>query len=125
MKPCNTNKLTGWKRDGFCRGYSEDKGSHTVCVIVSNEFLKFTLSKGNDLISKSYTFPGLVEGDRWCVCLERWFEAYLAGYAPKIIPESSDQSSLKELEKRLNKNVLHLYFKNEVKENYNYGCHIC
>lgn len=109
MKPCNLQKVTGWKRDGFCKAFPEDKGSHTVCVIVTNDFLKFTLSKGNDLISKTYRFPGLVEGDRWCVCLERWFEAYLAGFAPKIVPESSDPSALEELEMRVSRRVLQSY----------------
>lgn len=122
MIPCNLNKVTGWKRDGFCKGYPEDKGSHTVCVIVSNDFLRYTLSKGNDLISKSYNFPGLIPGDRWCVCLERWFEAYLAGYAPKIVPEASDPTSLIELESRISKNILQSYYQSSYHTS---SCEIC
>lgn len=122
MKPCNLNKITGWKRDGFCRSYPDDRGSHTVCVVADDRFLRYTLSKGNDLITPNYNFPGLKAGDRWCVCLERWFEAYLAGAAPKIIPAASDPTSIRELERRIKKGILQSYFV-DYRENYqNEGC---
>jgi uncharacterized protein (DUF2237 family) len=110
MEPCNLKKITGWKRNGYCQYFPQDEGNHTICAVVTNEFLNFTLSKGNDLIKKSYNFPGLQEGDRWCLCLERWFQAYLAGVAPKIVAESSDPYALNILVSRIGKNKLYSYF---------------
>lgn len=89
LKPCNYNPITGYRRDGFCNYHSDDYGTHIVCALVDDKFLKFTKSKGNDLISPSYNFPGLKSGDKWCICIGRWIEAYQAGVAPKIFPASS------------------------------------
>ena len=73
-----------------------DTGTHVVCAIVDDEFLQFTKSKGNDLITPiPVRFPGLVPGDKWCLCILRWLEAYNAGKAPKIIPESTNSVALK------------------------------
>ncbi len=64
---------------------------HIVCAIVDDKFLQFTKSKGNDLITSNSNFPGLKSGDTWCLCISRWIEAYEAGVAPKIIPESTHE----------------------------------
>jgi uncharacterized protein (DUF2237 family) len=88
---CATGKVTGFYRDGICSTGPTDSGTHIVCAIVDNDFLKFTKSKGNDLITPTPYFPGLVSGDKWCLCILRWIEAYNAGKAPKIIAESTNK----------------------------------
>jgi hypothetical protein len=92
---CNTGKITGFNRDGMCSSNTADIGTHIICAIVDNNFLEFTKSKGNDLITPSGGFPGLVAGDKWCLCILRWIEAHKAGKAPKIIPESTNELALK------------------------------
>ena len=93
---CPTGKVTGFYRDGNCVTGPSDTGKHIVCAIVDDEFLEFTKSKGNDLITPILgSFPGLVAGDKWCLCILRWLEAYKAGKAPKIIPESTNSVALK------------------------------
>ncbi len=92
---CGNGKITGWKRDSYCSNYTEDEGTHIVCARVTNDFLIFTLSKGNDLITSTRNFPGLVEGDCWCLCVMRWIEAYNNGVAPPIFLKGTDQSVLK------------------------------
>jgi uncharacterized protein (DUF2237 family) len=96
---CPIGKVTGYYRDGNCVTGPTDTGKHIVCAIVDDEFLQFTKSKGNDLITPFGTnpgsFPGLVAGDKWCLCILRWLEAYKAGKAPKIIPESTNSIALK------------------------------
>jgi uncharacterized protein (DUF2237 family) len=97
MVPCclTPGKITGFYRDGMCSSGADDVGTHVVCAIVDDEFLKFTKSKGNDLITPfPPSFPGLVAGDKWCLCILRWLEAYKAGKAPKIIPESTNELAL-------------------------------
>lgn len=88
--------MTGYFRDGFCRTISEDTGTHTVCAIVTQEFLEYSASKGNNLITPIpyYNFPGLKPGDKWCLCISRWLEAEKAGKAPFIILESTHLKSL-------------------------------
>ncbi|WP_124979421.1 DUF2237 family protein [Nonlabens xiamenensis] len=83
---CCTDPMTGYWRDGFCRTALEDHGTHVVCAVMNKEFLEFTKSKGNDLSTPNlrYNFPGLQEGDQWCLCVMRWVEAEKAGKAPKI-----------------------------------------
>ena len=80
---CSTDPLTGFYRDGCCATGAEDVGSHTVCSVVTSEFLEFSLLAGNDLSTPrpEWGFPGLSPGDRWCVCAERWLEAHRAGCA--------------------------------------------
>ena len=97
LKSCCTSPLTGYFRDGFCRTDKSDFGSHTVCVVVTEEFLEFSKRKGNDLITPNpiYSFPGLKEGDKWCLCALRWKEAYEAGCAPKVELESTDEKALR------------------------------
>ncbi|WP_218353888.1 DUF2237 family protein [Alteromonas lipotrueiana] len=77
---------TGFTREGFCYTPIADKGNHSVCAIVDREFLEFTASYGNDLMTPrpDLSFSGLKPGDRWCLCASRWLEAYKAGVAPKV-----------------------------------------
>ena len=98
--PCSLNPLTGFFRDGCCTTSVQDKGLHNICVIVNQEFLTFSKSKGNDLITprEEFSFPGLKSGDKWCVCVDRWIEAYLEGCAPKIILQATSESVLKKIE---------------------------
>jgi hypothetical protein len=93
---CPTGKVTGFYRDGNCVTGPTDTGTHVVCGIMDDNFLEFTNSKGNDLITPiPGSFPGLVAGDKWCLCILRWLEAYNAGKAPKIIAESTNSMALK------------------------------
>jgi uncharacterized protein (DUF2237 family) len=96
LVPCSFEPLTGFFRDGCCKTNEEDVGSHLVCAIVSDEFLQFSLAKGNDLITArpEYQFPGLVAGDQWCLCLNRWIEAFQANCAPMIKLESTNIKAL-------------------------------
>ena len=95
LKLCSTSPLTGWTRNGFCTVDELDKGFHTVCARVTSEFLKYTKSRGNDLTTSSGSFPGLREGDFWCLCASRWLEAYHAGVAPPVKLESTNIEVLK------------------------------
>ena len=90
---CNDpGKVTGYYRDGICSTGPTDEGTHVVCAIMDDEFLQYTKSQGNDLITPHPpSFPGLVAGDKWCVCILRWIQAYNAGKAPKLIPESTNE----------------------------------
>lgn len=83
---CCTKPMTGFYRDGFCRTDERDLGRHTICAIVTEKFLTFSQAKGNDLTTPApdFDFPGLKEGDGWCLCVDRWKEAYLAGAAPGV-----------------------------------------
>jgi uncharacterized protein len=93
---CCTNPLTGYYRDGFCKTDESDFGKHVICAIVTNEFLQFSYENGNDLITPNpfFSFPGLKEGDKWCLCATRWKEAYIAGKAPKVILECTHAKAL-------------------------------
>lgn len=95
--PCGTNPVTGFYRDGCCETGPEDMGTHTICVLLTTEFLEFSKSRGNDLVTPfpEYDFPGLKEGDRWCLCALRWVEAYGAGVAPLIFLEATNEITLK------------------------------
>jgi uncharacterized protein (DUF2237 family) len=87
LLPCSRDPLTGFYRDGCCATGPEDVGSHTVCAVVTEEFLRFSALAGNDLSTPrpAWGFPGLTPGDRWCVCASRWLEAYDAGCAPAVV----------------------------------------
>ena len=93
---CCTNPITGFTRDGFCSHHPLDHGLHLVCALMTKDFLEFSKSKGNDLSTPrpEFNFPGLKEGDRWCLCALRWKEAYDAGVAPKVHLESCHLNSL-------------------------------
>ena len=94
--PCSFDPLTGFYRDGCCSTGDEDKGRHTVCAVMTEDFLIFSASKGNDLSTpmEEYGFPGLKAGDRWCLCADRWVEAWEAGAAPKVVLQSTEESAL-------------------------------
>lgn len=86
----------GYTREGFCYVPASDIGNHSVCVIVSTEFLQFSKQRGNDLTTAlpEYDFPGLHDGDRWCLCAARWQEAFVANCAPKVILSATNQACL-------------------------------
>ena len=94
---CSFSPLTGFFRDGCCTTGPQDLGRHVVCAKVTEEFLTFSLRQGNDLITPmpQYRFPGLEPGDRWCVCANRWLEAYHAGCAPPVFLEGTHHSVLR------------------------------
>ena len=86
LENCCQNPMTGFFRDGYCNTCSEDIGMHTICVIMTEDFLKFSFNQGNDLTTSipEYDFPGLKPGDKWCLCLPRWLEALEMNQAPKV-----------------------------------------
>ena len=88
--------MTGFYRDGCCRTGAEDMGLHLVCIVATDEFLEFSKDRGNDLSTPNmmYQFPGLVAGDRWCLCVERWKEALEAGMAPDVVLGATHISAL-------------------------------
>lgn len=96
LETCSTNPLTGAYRNGCCETGPNDIGTHTVCAIMSDEFLEFSKEMGNDLTIDypRYNFKGLKQGDKWCLCVSRWIEAYKAGCAPKIILEATNLKTL-------------------------------
>lgn len=96
LKPCSHDPLTGFFRDGCCNTSDEDVGRHTVCVVVSADFLQFSRLCGNDLTTPmpGYGFPGLKPGDRWCLCAARWKEAFDAGLAPPVDLEATHAATL-------------------------------
>ena len=93
---CSYDPLTGYYRDGCCNTDMQDLGSHVVCTKVTQEFLEFSASRGNDLSTPrpEYRFAGLKAGDRWCLCALRWKEALHAGVAPLVILESTHAKAL-------------------------------
>lgn len=96
LESCCTDPMTGFYRTGYCLTGQEDRGTHVVCAIMTEEFLKFTVERGNDLVSPAphYDFPGLKVGDKWCLCALRWKEALEAGVAPPIILEATHKNML-------------------------------
>ena len=96
LKSCSERPLTGFYRSGCCHTGPEDLGLHTVCVEVTAEFLAFSRSRGNDLSTPhpEFDFPGLVPGDRWCLCAARWQEAFEAGMAPRVILGATHEATL-------------------------------
>ena len=93
---CWSNPITGFYRDGFCHTDELDRGLHVVCSLINDEFLDFSKSRGNDLSTPrpEFNFPGLKAGDSWCVCAERWKEAYQHGFAPKIFLKKTNKKTL-------------------------------
>ncbi|MBC8057942.1 MAG: DUF2237 domain-containing protein [Rhizobiales bacterium] len=96
LASCSTDPMTGWMRNGCCETDANDRGVHTVCAEVTEEFLTFSKSVGNDLTTPrpEYNFPGLKPGDRWCLCAMRWEEARLAGFAPLVVLEACHERTL-------------------------------
>ena len=97
LEECSFDPLTGFFRSGCCETSDQDAGKHTVCAVMTEDFLMFSASMGNDLITPIpyYQFPGLKEGDKWCLCVNRWIEAEKAGKAPKLILEATHEKTLK------------------------------
>ena len=93
---CSTSPLTGFFRDGCCNTGPMDTGTHTVCAVMTAEFLDFTKGRGNDLSTPlpHYQFPGLKPGDKWCLCVNRWKEAFDAGVAPRVVLEATHEKAL-------------------------------
>jgi len=96
LQSCSTEPMTGYFRDGCCRSGAGDVGVHVVCVELTEEFLAFSTRSGNDLATPrpEYGFPGLVPGQRWCLCASRWQEALQAVFAPPVILEATSMSAL-------------------------------
>ena len=97
LSVCGRQPMTGFFRDGCCATGPSDIGSHTVCAVLTDAFLSFTASHGNDLSSPrpGFNFPGLRAGDRWCLCVSRWAEALRAGVAPPVVLEATHEGALK------------------------------
>ena len=96
LEECSINPLTGFLRTGCCETNDNDQGTHTVCALMDKEFLQFTFNQGNDLITPmpEYNFPGLKPGDKWCLCANRWLEAFDAGVAPRIFAKATNLKTL-------------------------------
>ena len=96
LEECSNEPKTGFFRTGCCETDAQDIGTHTVCAIMDKEFLQFSLHQGNDLITPAadFGFPGLKPGDKWCLCANRWLEAFEAGFAPHIIARATNIKTL-------------------------------
>ena len=96
IEECCSSPITGFYRDGFCRTDELDRGLHVVCAKMTKDFLSFSKGKGNNLSTPrpEFNFPGLKEGDSWCLCAERWKEAYECGFAPKIYLRKTNKKAL-------------------------------
>jgi hypothetical protein len=96
LQICSLKPMTGFFRDGCCDTSRDDPGSHTVCAVMTQAFLDFSKSRGNDLSTPlpEYGFPGLQPGDRWCLCAPRWREAFLAQCAPRVVLRATHRGAL-------------------------------
>lgn len=96
LTECSSSPMTGFFRDGCCNTGPGDQGLHVVCARVSREFLEYSRSRGNDLMSPvpAFGFPGLKPGDRWCLCAARWQEALEAGVAPPVVLSATHEAAL-------------------------------
>jgi uncharacterized protein (DUF2237 family) len=96
LVPCSLDPVTGFFRNGCCETGPHDVGMHTVCAVMTAEFLAFSMAAGNDLSTPrpDLGFPGLQPGDRWCLCAPRWKEALDAGAAPKVVLEATHEETL-------------------------------
>ena len=99
LELCSNKPLTGFFRDGCCSSSDKYQGKHYICSHLSEEFLNFSKKKGNDLITPrpEFLFAGLKSGDRWCICLDRWLEAFEEGVAPKLILKATNKLCLKKI----------------------------
>ena len=100
LQACCFRPNTGFYRDGYCRTGPDDRGLHTVCAVMTEEFLRYSKATGNDLTTPmpEYAFPGLKPGDRWCLLAPRWAEALEAGQAPRVVLAATHQSVLHHVE---------------------------
>ncbi len=96
LAPCGQDPVTGFYRDGCCNTGAQDFGSHTVCASLSDEFLQYSLGRGNDLVTArpEFGFPGLKAGDCWCLCAGRWLEAHQDGKAPRVYLRRTHEAAL-------------------------------
>ena len=96
IEECCSNPITGYFRDGFCRTDKYDRGSHTVCALITDEFLEFSKSRGNDLSTPrpEFELAGLSAGQSWCLCASRWLEAHDAGCAPRVHLKRTNSQAL-------------------------------
>lgn len=96
LESCSERPVTGFYRDGCCNTGPDDLGLHTVCVVLTDEFLSFSKSRGNDLSTPrpEFGFPGLKAGDRWCLCAARWREALQANAAPRVVLNATNEATL-------------------------------
>ena len=96
LEVCSLRPMTGFFRNGCCDTHPDDVGSHTVCAVMTEGFLEFSQSRGNDLSTPvpEFGFPGLKPGDRWCLCAPRWQEALRAGHAPRVALRASHEGAL-------------------------------
>ncbi len=96
LQSCGEAPVTGFYRDGCCNTGADDFGRHTVCALMTAEFLEFSRSRGNDLSTPmpELGFPGLKPGDRWCLCAARWKEALDAGMAPRVVLTATHEATL-------------------------------
>jgi uncharacterized protein (DUF2237 family) len=97
LADCSHDPLTGYFRNGCCETGPMDLGSHTVCAVLTADFLQFSYTRGNDLITPrpDFAFPGLRPGNRWCLCVNRWREAFEAGCAPPVVLEATHEAALR------------------------------
>ena len=97
LASCSEKPLTGFFRDGCCNTGPQDRGLHTVCAVLTKEFLAFSMSRGNDLSTPrpEFDFTVLNPGDRWCLCAARWKEAYDAGMAPRVVLAATHEATLR------------------------------
>ena len=97
LELCSLEPLTGFYRDGYCNTGPDDRGSHTVCVVVTTEFLEHQQAIGNDLSTPApqYGFPGLTAGDRWAVCAGRWLQSYSAGVSSPVLLRATNEQALR------------------------------
>jgi uncharacterized protein (DUF2237 family) len=93
---CSSSPMTGYYRNGCCETGEDDRGTHTVCAIMTEDFLTFSKEKGNDLSTPrpEWNFPGLKPGDKWCLCASRWVEAYSGNVAPMVFLEATNEKTL-------------------------------
>lgn len=96
LESCCTDPMTGFFRDGYCKASAQDPGSHTVCIVATDEFLAYSKSAGNDLSTPmpQYSFPGLKAGDKWCLVARRWQQALDAGMAPQVVLAATHEACL-------------------------------
>lgn len=96
LRSCCTDPMTGFYRDGYCRTGADDQGRHTVCIVATDEFLDYSKRVGNDLSTPmpQYDFPGVKDGDKWCLCVTRWQQALEDDMAPLVDLEATHESAL-------------------------------
>jgi uncharacterized protein (DUF2237 family) len=99
LRACSYAPVTGFFRDGCCRTRGDDPGQHVVCAKMTEAFLSYAKTQGNDLVTPhpEWRFPGLKPGDRWCLCADRWLQAYQAGVAPPVILDSTHELALEKI----------------------------